>query len=154
MKRLVKDCVLSTLASPGQNPRGGGATMARLRPGTEIVAGTAALLELIKASVELWRCLPFGPAPTPRAAFRQLEKEIFPGPRWPRMLKTIIAFNKTHEAMDWDTLLSIYHQARRSDEEARTADLSEHFVTWLEARPEAYQDLLDVLLEENIRKSK
>jgi len=52
--------------------------------------------------------------------------------------------------MDWDTLLSIYRQAVRSDREAGTADLTEHFVAWLETRPETYQELLNVLLEEDI----
>jgi len=125
-----------------------------IKTGTEVAAGTAALLELIKAAVELWKCLPFGSAPTSPPDLRRLESELLARPRYPRMLKQHIPFTKSHESMAWTELVSIYDQGKqiRNEKDAeRTADA---FDDWISGRPEEYRELLNVFLEENLGKDK
>ena len=117
---------------------------------TELAAGTAALLELIKAAVDLWKCLPFGSAPTPPPDLRRLESELLLRPRYPRMLEQHIPFTKSHESMAWTELVSIYDQGKqiRNEKDAeRTADA---FDDWVSGRPDEYRELLNVFLEENL----
>ena len=121
-----------------------------IKSSTEAAAGTAALLELIKAAIELWKSLPLGPAPAVPPAFRRLESELLPGPRYPRMLRVHIPFNKSHEAMAWSELLSIYDQAKKMGDEKSVEMLAEEFESWVNQRPEAYQSLLNVFLDEEV----
>jgi hypothetical protein len=121
-----------------------------IRATTDVAAGTGALLELIKAAVELWRILPFGPAPTVPSDLRQLEKELFPRPQYPRMLRVHIPFNKSHESMAWAELLSLYNRTKLTGNEKDVENLADGFQNWLADRPEAYQLLLNHLLEEKL----
>ena len=57
-----------------------------LKSGAEIAAGIAALLELIKAAVEVWGMKPFGHGVGESTDLNRHKEELLPGFQYPRML--------------------------------------------------------------------